>query len=685
MATSNDNKKVPVWAPWGGGGVLWRTGLFLAGMVLIAGLLALLSGRWSDDPAERGTRDFDPFAQEDFDADSLERFFRDNYPELPPGYYDSPDPVDWFDPIEGVPELPSPDDNYIPPVDSTRYVPNPEDSLSQIVADELIVFFNSQDLKKDMADFAKQFKALYPGPGYQIVYYNSTAGTMLLSVPEEELYDILEALPQQIPNIDFCVATNAVLDESAAAPTGDPDFTKRSYDEYFRLIQTYDAWEVTQGTPEVKVAIVDSYFDLSHPEIGERFVDRIHIPSKTTNVLPPASAPGDLNDLGFYCHGSHVAGIAIGAAENGVGCSGIAPKCTWIPIALGNQLTSFNIIEALLYAVYQGADVVNFSIGRAYPDIASYVPIEDQCEVAVTCDKNGEALWQYVVDIANDHNCVLVSSAGNDAVLMGMDPKNRSKGLIKVEAVDGKGQAADFTNFGSVPEAGLNYSTVSAPGVNIWSSTDARCLSLWEQMGYVVDYKQGLQEMSGTSMAAPVVTGAVALLKSKNRNLTNDEVIKILTMTAKQFDTEHRIGPTIQIRDALDATGGDLVKFDDMMKDHSMLIGKWKSTYELVITSGSTGDKVDDIWTYFIFDTETSGIVEHRTINLKRVYTAPVTVTWESNRILINQLGPATDADSGDELTVDSFVCTPDSEGFLQASCYKDGVFAFDFKLEKVN
>ena len=682
MASSNDNRKVPAWAPWGGGGVLWRTGAFLAGMVGICALLALLNGRF-DGKDDASNRDFDPFAQEDFDADSLERFFRDNYPEIPS---DFDDPVDWFDPIEGVPELPDPDDNYIPPVDSTRYAPNPEDSLSQIVADELIVFFNSQDLKSDMASFAKQFKALYPGPGYQIVYYNPTAGTMLLSVPEEELYDVMDALPQQITDIDFCVATNAVLEESASAPTGDPDFSKKAFDEYFRLIQTYEAWEVTKGTPEVKVAIVDSYFDLTHPEIGERYVNQIHIPSKTANVMPPAGAPQDLGDLGFYCHGSHVAGIAIGAADNGLGCSGIAPNCTWIPISLGNQLTSFNIIEGLLYAVYQGADVVNFSIGRAYPEIAKMVPLEDQCTVAVTCDKNGEALWQYVVNVANDHNCVLVTSAGNDAVLMGMDPKNRSKGLIKVEAVNGKGQAADFTNWGAVPEAGLNYSTVSAPGVDIWSSTDPRTLGIWEQMeGYVVDYKQGFQTMSGTSMAAPVVTGAVALLKSKNKDLTNDEVIKILTMTAKQFDTQHRIGPTIQIRDALDATGAGLVNFDDLMKDHSMLIGKWKSTYELVITSGSTGDKVDDIWTYFIFDTETSGTVEHRTINLKRIYTAPVTAYWERDRIIINQLSPATDAGTGDQLTVDSFVCTPDKDGYLQATCYKDGVYSFEFMLEKVN
>ena len=183
-------------------------------------------------------------------------------------------------------------------------------------------------------------------------------------------------------------------------------------------------------------------------------------------------------------------------------------------------------------------------------------------------------------------------------------------------------------------------------------------------------------------MAAPIVTGAVALLKSKNKDLTSEQVIKILTMTAKQTDKKHRIGPTIQIKDALDATGGELANFDDLMKDHNLLVGKWRSTHELQISSN--GKKTDDIWTYFIFTSPTSGTIEHHTINLNRVYKVRVSVKWENGRILINQQGMATDG-NGNTLNKDDFICKPDKNRLLEATCIQRGKTAYTFQLEKVN
>ena len=504
---------------------------------------------------------------------------------------------------------------------------------------------------------------------------------MLLSVPEDELLQVAEELPQKITDIDFKIATNDILEQSAVP--SDPDFNVSKYDEYFKLIQAYDAWDITQGSENVRVGIVDSYFDLSNPEIGERYVDRIHIPSKTRMVLPPAAAP-TIDDITDYCHGSHVAGIAIGAQNNSLGCSGIAPKCMWIPIALGNQITAFNLMEGILYAVYNGANVVNFSIGKAYPPEFKDIPIGDQIEYAETSNKMGEELWEYIVKTANDHNCVLCTSSGNSSVLMGMDPKNRSKAFIKVEAVDNHGHVADFSNFGEVPDANVHYSTVSAPGVDLWSASEKRCAGLWKKLGSKVSAQQGLQEMSGTSMASPIVAGAVALLKSKNNNLTTEQVIKILTMTGKYYDKTRCIGPTIQIKDALDATGGDLANFDDLMNNHDLLIGKWKSTHELGI-SDKDDNKIDDIWTYFIFTSSTDGIIEHHTVNTHNVYSARLRVQWGTGKIEIRQLEEAS-TPQGETLVHDDFICRPDKDRLLNATCIKPGnKEAFTFQLEKVN
>lgn len=662
----------PFWNPWGAGGCLWRTVLFLLGLCLICFLLAFLyrmdrdeqpSDWWKEKVATpvKGERSVkDPF-----------RDYRDETPV--PG---------WNDSIPGVAELPPPQDNYLPPVDSTSIIVNPEDSVSYMVEDQLVILFNSTDIKEDMASFARQYKQIYPGSGYEVLYYNPAAGIMLLGVPQEQLFAVADELPERIKGIDFVVATNDMFAEAASSPS-DPGFLEDKYDEYFNLIQAYDAWEVTKGSDDVVVGIVDSYFVLSHPELSGRAKNPIHIPSKTANVFPPPYPPSDENELSCYCHGSHVAGIAIGAQDNGVGCSGIAPECTWIPVSLGSSpFSSIALIEGILYAVYQGADVINFSIGKDFPKEAKHIPLEDQAECAQLSNKRGELLWEYVAKIANDHRCVLVTSAGNSTVLMGLDPKNRSNAMIKVEAVDGRGQKADFSNFGKVPEEGLDYSTVSAPGVNLWSVTDKRCVPFWKSEGYVASAEEGLQEMSGTSMAAPVVTGAVALLKSKKKNLTTEQVIDILTLTAKQFDKEHRIGPTIQMKDALDMTGGEALNFDDLMKNHKLLIGKWKSTNELVLI-GSDGERKEKLWDYFIFTSTEEGYVEIHGIDSKRVYTAPLKVQWGKDSITITQLNDARSED-GQVINKDDFVCRPNQQRLLETSALRNGKLRFTFLLEKV-
>lgn len=671
MGVKNQDNKVkashiPFWKPWGVGGCLWRTLLFLLGMCGICLLLAMLL---------RGCER--PLMNNLFNNDSTEI---DPYKDLPPELRDSSFVDDWNESIPGVEELPAPDDNYIPPIDSTRIITNPEDSVSQIMGDQLIVFFNSKNVKQDMALFSQQFKQNYPNNVYKVIYYNPTAGTMLLGVPQNELLKVADELPQKITGIDFLVTTNGVL--NGAAKPLDPDFDVQKYSDYFSLIQAYDAWDITRGSKDVKVAIVDSYFDLSNPEIGERYSDRINITTKRVNVFPPAKSP-TINDIGNYCHGSHVAGIAIGAQNNELGCSGIAPECSWIPVALGSDPWSqLQIMEGVLYAIYHGADVINMSIG-GIPAKAAKLPLGDQIKVSMMTGKRAEAVWDYIVKTANDHNCIICKAAGNETALMGMDFMNRNKQIVNVEAVDNEGQKADFSNFGIVKEADVHYSTVAAPGVQLWSVSDRRCASLWGRMGVKVSAKDGFQEMDGTSMAAPVVTGAVALLKSKKKDLTAEQVIKILTMTGKQTDMRNRIGPTVQLKDALNATGGDLANFDDLMKDHNLLIGKWRSTHELMI-SDVQDVKIDDMWTYFIFTSATSGRIEHHTINMERVYTAQLNVEWEKNRMIITQQDKAIDS-SGNQLVKDEFICTPDKDRLLKATCSGNGKKSFDFQLEKVN
>ena len=676
---ANTRSHIPFWKPWGPWGCLWRTLLFLLGMILIALLMALLL-KGCENPIPE-----DPFVNPITHQDDDNQ--PDPYQDLPPVLRDSTFVDDWNDSIPGVDELPTPDDNYIPPIDSTDVITNPEDSVNQIVSDQLVVFFNSTDIKKDMTSFAQQFKQQYPGNDYKVIYYNPSAATMLLGVPQDKLLQVADELPTKITGIDFIVTTNEIL--NGKAKPSDPGFATAWNDEYFKLIQAYDAWDITQGDSSVTVAIVDSYFDLSNPEIGERFRDPINITTKKKFVLPPAQRPANVDIAGVYSHGSHVAGIAIGGQGNGLGCSGIAPKCKWIPVALGaSPWSSVTVIEGVLYAIYHGADVVNMSIGSVPSDMGK-LPLADQVALATKMGIRGEKAWEFILKTAEKHNCVIVKAAGNETALMGIDYKNRSKKIINVEAVDGKGQATDFSNFGRVPEAGLDYSTVAAPGLMLWSVAPKNSIPVFAKffkskgINLPTDAKTGFMPMQGTSMACPVVTGAVALLKSKKKDLTTDQVIKILTMTAKQTDTKHRIGPTIQIKDALNMTGGELANFDDLMKNHDLLIGKWKSTYELNIVN-SKGQRIDDMWTYFIFPSPSAGTLEDHGINTKRIYKAAVNVEWRKDCIIFHQPQDAVSAD-GDTMNKDEFVCKPNKDRLLEVSVQRNGKERYTFQLEKVN
>ncbi|MCR4919400.1 MAG: S8 family serine peptidase [Prevotella sp.] len=647
------NPHFPFWKPWTLWGMIWRTLLFLSGLILIAILLGLLIRGCS----EKGQNWSNPFHD---DGDGYQPD-----PQLPDSLKDGTPVKDWGTPLPDMDELPAPDDNVIPPVNPDSTITDPKDSLAQIVPDQLVVFFNSSDVKEDIVKFAKEFKKLWPDPQYKVAYYNQQAGTMLLSVPKEQRDKVAEEIVQKITGIDFLLTTNEMLESGQQQyQPQDPAFKEQRYMAYYKLIQAPEAWQITRGAKDVKVAIVDSYFALNHKDLSERYVDPIHIASKTTAVFPPAGV-----DPAIASHGSHVAGIAIGTAGNGQGAHGIAPECTWIPIsvATGGSITAFNLMEGILYAIYRGADVVNLSIGRAFPDGVDKTPLGDQVQ-ATSLSKVKQQIWDYIYKVAADHKTIICTAAGNSNILMGIDPGKRNNELVvKVEAVDSKGQKAEFSNFGEVPEAQLRYSTVAAPGVGIHS-----CVA-----------NGGYDDWPGTSMASPFVAGAVALMKTLKKDLTPQEAIKILKATAKQTDTQHRIGPTIQIKDALMECGeGEMLNFDDLMKDHTLLIGRWKSTHELEIVDNDN-KKVDDIWTYFIFNATDKGTVENKTINLSRTYTAPLSVTWDTNSLTIRQLDVAKSND-GHTLTKDEYLCRPDENRLLQVSVMRDGKERYNFHMEKV-
>ncbi|WP_114569701.1 S8 family peptidase [Exiguobacterium flavidum] len=242
-------------------------------------------------------------------------------------------------------------------------------------------------------------------------------------------------------------------------------------------------WKYTKGKSDIRVAVIDDAIDTTHHE----FKNAIY---KTTTLSGPKKADD---------HGTHVAGI-IGARADGKGIVGVAPGVRLIGIDVfdGDYASSIDVGNGILYAINNGADVINLSLGQYEHD--KYI------ESAV---KKAEA-----------RNIPVVAAAGNDGKKGLLFPATM-KEAIAVGSINTFGSISAFSNYG----IGLD---LMAPGEGMYSS--------------IVGNRYGF--MDGTSMATPVVSGVIALMKSINPFMTNATVVSKVNATAtkKSGDTVLRYG-----------------------------------------------------------------------------------------------------------------------------------------------
>ncbi len=249
------------------------------------------------------------------------------------------------------------------------------------------------------------------------------------------------------------------------------------------------AWEITTGSPSVKVAVIElDGFELNHPDLyyGNDTYSNL-------SVFEGVDYVSSTNHTPTNCHGTMVAGI-IGAKTNNVtGIAGIAGGnnsggCKIIPYRAN---TTANICSAIYDAVTKGAKVINMSF---------------------FCS------WSYFIDTAITYaynsGLTIVCGSGNDSSSIVYPASHES--TIAVGAVGSNDIRASFSNYGE----GLD---LVAPGVDIKSTAMA-------DSGY---YKTS----EGTSYAAPHVSGVVALMLSVNPNLTPTSIRTILNSTATKIKT----------------------------------------------------------------------------------------------------------------------------------------------------
>lgn len=571
---------------------------------------------------------------------------------------------------------PLPENPIILPVEEA-HVGKSADGKNMIATDRLNVILEQKD-EHTMLEWAKAFKRIYDKDAYEVVYYNKELDLLQIRVPDDEREAIKHNLPNELSQFSFEIFDECIQ-ESGSVEINDPMYGNPYHSWYFNPIGAPNAWDITLGEKDVVIAIIDNGFDATHPEFVGKLYNSYNVLTRNAYLYPITT------NNGVNAHGTHVAATAAGNYNNASGLLGIAPNCRLMLIQVGNDnpqgyMSTTAIRDGVLYAISQGVDVINLSLGIVVPDYLKAMNEGAQLNYIANNDRQEELLWQKVYDKAKKKNCTIVFAAGNDNVLAGIDPQKRSKDIIKVSAINMQLQKADFSNYGVYPRLNREYSTVSAPGVSIYSAApDGQ-----------------YESKNGTSMAAPIVSGAVALLKSVDKNLTTDQIITLFKKTGDHIDP--KIGPMINIGRALQTLKGDTVvddkcekikqevtllrakidslvqicpdaaepsdtlKYDDAINGKHGLDGVWKSSTELVSVEDET-----PIELYMSFR-KLKGTLT--IINKGVTYTAKLNAKIKKGKISIVQDGPATDGKNS--FLPYEYECISDKKGYFQCTATSD-------------
>ncbi len=276
---------------------------------------------------------------------------------------------------------------------------------------------------------------------------------------------------------------------------------------HHQTVQTSSAWQVTKGSQDIVVAVVDSGIDYNHTDLrnnmwknprevanngrdddGNGLVDDVYGWNYVSNNGKPLTTSGSH-------HGTHVAGIigATGTASRGV--YGEAQKVKLIALKFigdtGTGITS-NAIKAIDYAISKRVFAINNSWGSTNRSQA--------LEAAIKRAEKAGIL--FVVAAGNGDNGV-----GYDITRRGYYPAAFTQSnILRVAASKSDNTLTRFSNFGK------SLVDVAAPGYNILSTITGN----------------SYMKMSGTSMAAPLVTGLAVLVKAANPNLSFSQIKGII-------------------------------------------------------------------------------------------------------------------------------------------------------------
>lgn len=311
-------------------------------------------------------------------------------------------------------------------------------------------------------------------PNQRNAYINDIGGTSRRQIDALDTYIVIlrpNVQPDTLPESPIVI--RAEINETATvAQVNTPNDPRYAEQWGLPIIGLPQAWE-NISNETVTIAVIDSGICAGHPDLAGRisagydFVDDDNDPTDT------------------FGHGCGVAGVIAANSNNGVGIAGVAPNVTIMPLrvldssGIGNYA---NISAAIIYATDNGADIINLSLA-------------------------GTTFSQIMADAVNyavERGVTVVASAGNQAS-DGIFYPAAFPSVISVGSVDPDLNQSSFSNFGANVD-------IYAPGRDILTTSING------------DY----EFMSGTSFAAPMVAGLLAISDVSNTDLNSDDGIAFI-------------------------------------------------------------------------------------------------------------------------------------------------------------
>lgn len=427
---------------------------------------------------------------------------------------------------------------YVPSADSVRV--DSQSGLSY-VSDIVVVVFEENVLESRKEEIIASVDGTVVGQLNGVNQYQLQVPTSTLS----QLKSKVNAL-ENFSEVAFAHYDNVYYDlESAVAPSDPWDDTVDAADWldsdidgsnwWLEAIEAPAAWSYNDRFSNIKIGIVDNGFDTGHEDLNIKF------PSKETKNV---NSKED--------HGTHVAGIIGAKNNNNKGITGIVWNseliCVdWKPSTFQYWKTDTMIAAGLIWTVESGAKVVNFSLGCS-SNLANDAERYDQSII----DESGKNSSGYMASLLKYYDFIVVQSAGNGAKNeIGVDAINNlwfcavtssncadfgtgrasKQGIldrILVVAATTKMSTNELKRYSSLTSFsnGGTQVDIAAPGSNVYSTITG-------------GMRGSYGNMSGTSMAAPIVTGVCALVWSVNESFAGDEVTEIVCSSTSNISLDN--------------------------------------------------------------------------------------------------------------------------------------------------